>query len=74
MWHSEDAGDRRKAMTDKEQREYNRAKRDVADALEKLEKMYGVAMLRRILENQDKRDLRPKHLAIMLDEERQKDI
>jgi len=61
-------------MTDKEQREYNRAKRDVADALEKLEKMYGVAMLRRILENQDKRDLRPKHLAIMLDEERQKDI
>lgn len=61
-------------MTDKEQRELNRAKRDVADALEKLEKMYGVAMLRRILENQDKRDLRPKHLAIMLDEERQKDI
>lgn len=61
-------------MTDKEQRELNRAKRDVADALEKLEKMYGVAMLRRILENQDKRDLRPRHLAIMLDEERQKDI
>jgi len=64
-------------MTEKERREkreYQEAKEAIMFTLDFFEKRYGVALLRRVLDTADQLVLRPKHLAILLAEERAKDI
>lgn len=60
-------------MTEKERREkreYAEAKEAIMYALDTLEKRYGVAMLRRVLDTANKLVLRPKQLT----QEREKAI
>ena len=47
----------------REAREYKEAKEAIMFTLDTLEKRYGVALLRRVLDVADKMVLRPKHLT-----------
>lgn len=61
-------------MTDDEKRLYDECQNGVRIMLEAYEKIYGTETLYFVTESLFKRDLRPRYLAILLEQERQKDI